>query len=133
LNEVTNSKPQVVLLVEDDEDIRDAIREALEIEGYQIEVVCDGKEALDRLTDGPLPSLILLDLMLPFVSGWEIIDIIRKNRGAPIASVPIVITSAAGDSALVAAQSVEGHLKKPIDLGQLLDTVARYCQPARAV
>lgn len=119
---------QTILLVEDDNDIRDVIHEALELEGYLVASVSDGRAALQRLTDAPPPKLILLDLMLPHVTGWEIIDILR-NDSHPLSKVPILITSAAGASAVEASKKVEGHLKKPIDLAHLLEAVSRYCKP----
>ena len=61
-----------VLIVEDDESIREMMRHVLEIEGYSVSIANNGKEALDSLNqDSDLPSIILLDLMMPVLDGWQ--------------------------------------------------------------
>ncbi len=128
---IVHANLQNVLLVEDDADIRDAVQELLEIEGYRVDSVADGRAALEHLASSPPPKLILLDLMLPHVTGWEIIEILR-NDSHPLSGVPIIITSAAGEAALSVASRVEGFLQKPLDLGHLLETVGRVCRPESA-
>ena len=120
---------KTVLVVEDDESIRETLQEILQVEGYKVETATDGREALDRLAQAPLPSLILLDLMLPNVNGWQVIEELRQDPQTKGAAVPIVITSAAGDIAAATAKKVEGYLKKPIQLEQLLKTVEKFCGP----
>ncbi len=120
-----------ILIVEDDEGIRQALQDALELEGYLVETAADGRQALEQLQTTPYPALILLDLMLPFVTGWQVIEEVKRDKNHPVSKIPIVIASAAGDAALKAASQVEGYLKKPIHLDVLLKTVARYCGPAR--
>lgn len=118
-----------ILIVEDDDSIRETLQEILEVEGYRVETAIDGQEALDRLRRLPLPSLILLDLMLPNVNGWQVIEKLRLDIDAPQAGVPIVITSAAGDMAAMTAKKVDGYLKKPIQLDSLLKVAEKYCGP----
>lgn len=124
-----NKEPSYILIVEDDDGIRGVLQEALELEGYSVESVVDGQEALDRLERGPVPSLILLDLMLPRVTGWEVIEELRQLPSNPLSKIPIVITSAAGELAARTAQFVEGYLKKPIHLDQMLAIVEGHCGP----
>ena len=72
---------RTVLLVEDDLDIRDVLQDLLEGEGYDVIPAANGKQALDFLTlnDPPGADLVILDLMMPMVSGWEVLD--RMARG----------------------------------------------------
>src|SRR5260370_38217492 len=81
-----------VLLVEDDHDIRVSIRSLLEDRGYDVLTVTDGRSALDLLQRStPLPSLIILDLMLPVMDGWHFVDHVRQRAELP--SIPIWIMS----------------------------------------
>lgn len=118
-----------ILIVEDNDCIRETLKEVLEIEGYPVETAVDGKEVLERLKQLPLPSLILLDLMLPNISGWQVLEEIKKDIKDPATLIPVVITSAAGDAVATTAQKADGYLKKPIHLDLLLQTVEHYCGP----
>src|SRR5665648_169588 len=84
-----------ILVVEDDDDIRNAIVDLLESEGYATEFAINGKDALDRLHEMSKPCLVLLDMMMPIMNGREFLDIVMKdNRLAPI---PVLIVSAIAD------------------------------------
>lgn len=115
---------QYVLLVEDDVDISEAIESILKEEGYQIKCVFNGKEALDYLKSAnPLPSLILLDIMMPYMNGYEFREIqLRDNK---IAAIPTIILSAAGKHEDIDKLNFKETLKKPLDLETLLDVVKR--------
>ena len=120
-------KCETVLVIEDDEPICQAIQLALELEGYHVVTAGDGKQGLEILRTLATPCLILLDLMLPIMNGWEFLDEIKKNTGNMLAAIPIVITSAAGDAAKAAAERTQGYIKKPIDLDLLIATVTKFC------
>lgn len=112
-----------VLIVEDDLDIREALSEVLQGEGYQVLEAENGAEALRRLHER-LPGVILLDLRMPVMNGWQFRR--EQVRHAHFADIPVVVISA--DRAAEAdAESlgVEAFLPKPIDLEVLLDTVQR--------
>jgi CheY-like chemotaxis protein len=115
----------LVLVVEDDEDIRDSIAENLEDEGYLVVTAAHGGIALDLLRqDAPRPSLILLDLMMPVLNGWEFCAELRKQR--PNIDIPIVVLS--GDPHVEDHASSLGAvdaLAKPISLERLVDVVRR--------
>jgi CheY-like chemotaxis protein len=113
-----------ILIVEDDESIADSLAEILTDEGYPVVVARHGNEALSRLSAGPLPGLILLDLMMPHMDGYEL----RRCQLADerLAAVPTWVLTAGGTEH-VHSLEVEGWLRKPIDLRQLLAIVARYC------
>lgn len=121
---VANTKS--ILIVEDDLDIQEALKDALEFEGYDVEVAGDGRIAIDRLhSSKDLPTLILLDLMLPFVTGWEVLDHLKKDPDSSLASIPVIVTTAAGNTNSTFKHPVEAHLKKPIDLDTLLNHIAQ--------
>jgi CheY-like chemotaxis protein len=114
-----------VMAVDDDPDILLAFKDVLELEGYSVLLARGGREALELLRRGARPAVILLDLMMPDVSGWDFLE--RQLADASIASLPVVVVSGQGVSAQdVAALGVAGYLKKPVDLDHLLSTVERY-------
>jgi CheY-like chemotaxis protein len=114
-----------VMVVEDDFSIRETLRELLEDEGYRVSWAANGSEALTRLKAGVAPKVILLDLMMPVMDGWEFRSELRRDP--TLADIPVVVISA--DHALedkVAALQVDAVLAKPFPLRALLDTVRRY-------
>ncbi len=121
---------QSILVVEDDEAICQAIKELLELEGYSVVTARNGKEALDLIKTLTHPCLILLDLMLPVMNGWELLNHLKGCSSDMLASIPVVITSAAGTAAMSAAKQAEGYIKKPIDIDILLRMVQKYCKAA---
>lgn len=111
--------PPPVLLVEDDEGVREAMREALEEEGYATLSAADGEQALAILARGPKPRLILLDLMMPVMNGWEFLKVLRDS--ANLARIPVVILSVAGSP-----PPGVPSIKKPISVQTLLRLVDEY-------
>jgi CheY-like chemotaxis protein len=123
------SAPQpakTVLIVEDDDMTCEALRCILESEGYPVAVAANGREALNYLYRNSRPLLILLDLMMPVMNGWEFRR--QQKRDPALAGIPVVVCSAVGDiQQEVALIQPAGCLQKPIEAGQLLDTVRRLC------
>ncbi len=118
-----------VLAVDDDYDVLLALQDVLEMEGYRVIPARSGREALDLLRRGLRPALILLDLMMPEVSGWEFRA--QQLQDPALARLPVVVVSGQGLSVQeVSRLNVDGYLKKPVDLDELLATVARYATPA---
>jgi CheY-like chemotaxis protein len=114
-----------LLVVDDDHDILLSLQDALEMEGYRVATATSGREALESLRRGLRPDLILLDLMMPDISGWAFRAWQRSQE--EFASIPVVIVSGQGLSASeVSRLGVEGYLPKPLDLDELLATVARF-------
>jgi CheY-like chemotaxis protein len=111
-----------VLLIEDDVDIRDSLQQVLEMEGYRVTPAGNGKEGLDALALGPAPCVVLLDLMMPVMNGWEFL---QAKRDTPQAGIPVVVVSAAGERTQAAGAAA--FLKKPVDLAVLLDLVRHHC------
>ena len=116
-----------VMVVDDDAELRDTVCELLAEEGYRILGAASGGAALARLRDGgPRPDLILLDLMMPGMSGWEFRD--EQLRDADLCTVPVVVFTAGrslGDHPI----HVDEVLYKPLKLDELLEVVRRFCGP----
>lgn len=117
-----------ILIVEDDADLREMMAQLLTLEGYRAETVANGRDALEYLHRGDPPDLILLDLMMPIMDGWEFR---RRQREDPaLANVPVVVLSAL-DQTRAADLGGTAFLKKPLDFDRLLDLVRQHCQTAR--
>jgi len=123
-----------ILVVEDDADIRDAVEQALLMEGYAVKGVSNGREALAVLEMQPNASLILLDLMMPVMQGWELLEAIRADLR--FSKIPVVLVSAVPPGRALIPETglvqAEGLLEKPIDIQNLLNIVQKYCLPAHA-
>jgi CheY-like chemotaxis protein len=115
-----------VMVVDDDADIRDSIGDILELRGYRVARASNGREALDRLRAGTLPCVILLDLMMPVLNGWEFRE--QQTSDEALKSVPVVIISGDGSTDQKAASiGVAEFLRKPLELSAILDVVRRHC------
>ncbi len=113
-----------VLIVEDDADLREMMAQLLSLEGFQTATVANGREALDYLHNGDAPDIILLDLMMPVMDGWEFR---RKQQADPaLASVPVIVLSAL-DQTRAADVNAAAFLKKPLDFDRLIQLVRSYC------
>jgi CheY-like chemotaxis protein len=112
-----------VLVVEDDIGIRESVCQILEDEGFPTVSACNGKEALATLRNmTPLPRLILLDLMMPIMNGWEFYELISRDKS--VSSIPVVVMSAQDTDAYSGSLRL---LRKPLALDQLLSTVNEIC------
>jgi CheY-like chemotaxis protein len=114
-----------VLIVEDDVELRDMMAQLLTLEGFVATAVANGREALDYLGRGDRPDIILLDLMMPVMDGWEFR---RKQQSDPaLATVPVVVLSAL-DHRRAAEVDAVAFLKKPLDFDRLLELVRQHCR-----
>ncbi len=127
---VTGPRPnRCVLVVDDDTDGRETLAEFLEAEGYPVARAANGRQALDYLQQARPPGLILLDLLMPVMDGYQFRQ--RQRQDPVLASIPIAVVSAVGpNSDQMAALEPAGWLVKPVDLEELLDIVQRHCGPA---
>lgn len=112
-----------VLVVEDEEDLREMIRDGLELSGYNVVTAREGQEALDQIPRIQHLCLVLLDLMMPGMNGWDFLEKIRQQP--ELASLPVVVHSSVGGRAPKGATRV---LQKPTRFGQLLSVVQDYCE-----
>jgi CheY-like chemotaxis protein len=118
-----------VLVVDDDPYIRDVVAQLLEGEGYRIEEATNGAEALGVVNDATRrPNIILLDLMMPVMDGWEFAR--RLQEHIPPLDIPIVVLSAARlPTERLTVLGARAVLAKPFDVDDLLDQVARLVDP----
>jgi CheY-like chemotaxis protein len=128
-NQKQSAKCSCILVVEDNQDIRDAVEDLLRQEGYRVYGVQNGREALLALKKIPGRPLVLLDMMMPVMSGWDFFE--ARHKEPNIGQLPIVVMSALGPSAALAHQTKSlpavGYVTKPIPLEGLLEIVAQHC------
>jgi len=117
-----------VFIVEDDVDTREMMGRFLEMEGYHVESAANGKLALEQLDAEPGACLILLDLMMPVMDGWQFRR--EQVQHEAIANIPVIVVSAAGRDRIKQIDA-DGYLSKPVDLDELLTQVTQYCRPPR--
>ncbi len=111
-----------ILVVDDDDAVRDMVKDVLDVEGYSVAAACNGAEAL-QVIERECPSLVLLDMRMPVLDGWGVARELRK-RGL---QVPIVVMTAASDAGHWADEiAADGCLAKPFDLSDLLTIVERF-------
>ena len=117
-----------ILLVDDNSDILEVIRVILETEGYRVATASNGAEALARLREGLDPQLIILDLTMPVMDGWEFRD--RQLADPALRDIPTIIYSAVASvrRESVGALRVVGAFDKGADLSAMLRLVAEICR-----
>jgi DNA-binding response OmpR family regulator len=115
-----------VLVVDDDEAVRSAVADVLGDEGFDVVLAQDGQQALATLLRNPPPALVLLDLMMPHTSGWQVMEAMRAT--APLAGIPVMLLTAFGtDIGLPAGCHV---LHKPFEREVLVSKVRALTTPA---
>jgi two-component system response regulator CpxR len=113
-----------VLIVEDDASIRETLAEVLEDEDYQVLQAGHGLEALELLRGGTQPDVLLIDLMMPVMTGWQLLEVLDQDPD--LQRIPVVVFSAAHEAgALRGAREV---LTKPVNLDRLLGAIARHVE-----
>ena len=113
----------LVMVVDDDEDIRELLKVVLESDDYRVVCAGDGRTALEYMSSSERPSLILLDLMMPIMDGEQFM---KTTQGGPFAEVPIVVMSGNKvDTRKLQELHVNSCLVKPIELDDLLAVVHR--------
>jgi len=115
-----------ILVVEDDTDVREALVDVLQARGYHVFAAPNGVEALARLQQEALrPDVILLDLMMPLMNGWELLDHLAADAWR--ANVPVVVITAQPTITADMPVSVAAVLHKPLPLARLLSTIEKLC------
>lgn len=107
-----------ILVIDDDADIREALTGVLELEGYSVAAFGDAREALAWLDAGQRPALVLLDLMMPGMNGWQFLAALDERPS--LGRLPVIVLTGARESD---GLHVSGLLKKPVDLDVLLESV----------
>lgn len=120
-------EPGGVLVIEDDAAMRESLAEVLSGEGYRVSTAAGGFEAFYQLDGAAPPRVILLDLMMGLMSGWEFRQ--RQKRDPRLAEIPTVIVSAVGDLEHQARSlDAADYVPKPVDIARLLRVVARFAR-----
>ena len=123
---IGEAEPGFILLVEDDFMLRSSLATVLGAEGYRVESEANALDALRRLERPPKPSLILLDIMLPYMDGLEFRALQRNMRD--VADIPVIVITAVGIRPEIAADLDLVHaFSKPLDRPRLLAAIRRYC------
>jgi CheY-like chemotaxis protein len=112
-----------ILVVDDDSDLRETLQMLLEQSGFQATTAPNGQAALEALRTGERPILILLDLMMPDMNGWQFLESVRADPS--LSSIPIVIMTAHRANDL----PLGDVLYKPFDRGNLLAAIQRHARP----
>ena len=119
----SSAAPEItVLVVEDDEDTRSSTAELLRAFGYMVATAANGREAAALVAHGRPPDVILLDLSMPVMSGWEFLLVVRRDRR--LAGVPVIIVS--GDRVVKKPGGCDLFLAKPVSPAVLLATIQHY-------
>jgi len=124
---VTPNPNRDVLIVDDDPDIRDALGECLRYEGYSVHAASDGRDALQRLEIGLRPDVILLDLMMPVLNGFDVLNALSSR--ADWKTIPVVVVSANRTAEEAELPGAVSFLRKPVNMDRLIAAVEEAVQP----
>jgi CheY-like chemotaxis protein len=118
-----------VLVVEDDNDLRESLSQALRDHGFTVTPAANGQQALELLHSGTRPTVILLDLMMPVLNGWELRHAIQEDPA--LATIPQLVISAYMDAAEQAVLGIppDDCIRKPFHMRILLEALERHCGP----
>ncbi len=121
-----------ILLVDDDGDLRRSLGEALEEAGYTVTITANGQDALEALRRPPLPHVILLDLLMPVMNGWQFCT--AKKADPATAPIPVIAMSAAvsSDPRSPYYIEVDDFIAKPLELDELLGKLAPWRPAGRS-
>lgn len=115
---------ELIMVVDDETEARDFLRQILELEGYAVEVFANGAEALHYLNHSPEPCVIILDLRMPVMSGPQLRAALLTDPR--FAAIPIVVVTALEPSAAAGLSAVK-VFRKPVDLEALVGVVRQHC------
>ena len=116
-----------ILIVEDNADIRDTLREVLELEGHAVRTAENGQDGLRVIDEIGPPRLVLLDPPLPVMDGWQFYERLRRGRDPAVAGTPVIVLSGVADTTRLGGALDCPVLRKPVDLEQLIDMVRDRC------
>jgi CheY-like chemotaxis protein len=116
-----------ILVIDDDADLRESLGLALSAAGHAFTMAKDGLDALAQLRDKTPPCVVLLDLMMPNMNGFELRSVMKSDPA--LSPIPVVVMTGAGPLATRRAQELDAEiLMKPVDLRDLLTVVERHCR-----
>ncbi|MDA7950205.1 MAG: response regulator [Pirellulaceae bacterium] len=112
-----------ILIVDDDAEIIDSVRYALESKGYSVSIARDGNQGL-AMIDRENPDLVILDMMMPKRSGFLVMENLRRTRETPIKVIMITANEGSRHKAYAEMLGVDDYLRKPFPMEQLLTSVS---------
>ena len=118
------AKRCLVAIIEDDAEFRNMLRELLEEEKYRVVALSNGAEALEKLRGDVLPNVILLDVSMPVMDGFDFLR--YRNEDPQLAAVPVVLVTNAKPHERPTI-GVNDVVRKPIDIDEILFAIKRYC------
>lgn len=118
------AKRCLVAIVEDDSEFRNMLRELLEEEQYRVVAVANGAEALEKLRGETVPNVILLDVSMPVMDGFDFLRF--RSEDPQLAAVPVVLVTNAKPHERPTT-GVNDVVRKPIDIDEILFVIKRYC------
>lgn len=115
-----------ILVIEDDFEFREVLRELFCLEGYEVLTAVDGADAMRQLQQGARPGLILLDLIMPGIDGFQFRE--SQKLYPELAEIPVIVISGMGGlEALNSTLGCQDVMRKPLELDVILSTVRHYC------
>jgi CheY-like chemotaxis protein len=114
-----------ILIVEDDPDTREMLERFLQLEGFDVRTAANGQLALQALQADSALCVILLDLMMPVMNGWQFRQ--AQVQDPKLSRIPVVVVTAAGSREDIPSIEADGWLSKPVDFDRLLATIAPLC------
>jgi DNA-binding response OmpR family regulator len=123
-DEKSESKKQRVLLVDDDHEITESVRYALESGGYEVLIARDGNQGL-AMAEREDPDLVILDMMMPKRSGFLVLEKLRRTRPVPLRVIMITANEGSRHKAYAEMLGVDDYIRKPFAMDRLMDSVNR--------
>jgi CheY-like chemotaxis protein len=124
VRERSGAKGCLVAIIEDDSEFRNMLRELLEEEQYRVVAMSNGAEALESLRGDTIPDVILLDVSMPVMDGFDFLR--YRNEDPQLAAVPVVLVTNAKPHERPTI-GVNDVVRKPIDIDEILFAIKRYC------
>lgn len=115
-----------IMIVEDDPDTREMLERFLELEGFEVRTAANGEIALQSLRADSALNVILLDLMMPVMNGWQFRQ--AQVSDPKLSGIPVVVVTAAGAREDIPAIEADGWISKPVDFDRLLATIEPLCR-----
>ena len=122
--EITGGKGELILVIDDEQDVRDLMQRRFLREGYRVALASGGKEGIE-LARQLHPAAITLDIMMPTMDGWSVLQALKADK--ELCDIPVIVVSMIGDRGLGFTLGASDYLTKPVDRDQLLATVQRHC------
>jgi len=125
--EKSEKKPKRVLIVDDDGEIVESVRFALELRGYQVLVARDGNQGL-AMAEREDPDLVILDMMMPKRSGFLVLEKLRRTRPVPLRVIMITANEGSRHKAYAEMLGVDDYIRKPFAMDRLMESVTKLLE-----